>query len=152
MDYRYIEQLLERYWQCETSIEEERILKAFFSQDEVPQKLAQYRDLFAYQAMQTEECQLGDDFDQKILAMTGQDEPVRARVVSIGERLKPLFKAAAVIAMILTLGNAIQAPNNATTPVIAEDNGIDDGPSMAKTDSVKTDSMKQAAVTTTVIE
>ena len=35
MDYRYIEQLLERYWQCETSIEEERILKAFFSQDEV---------------------------------------------------------------------------------------------------------------------
>ena len=25
MDYKYIEQLLERYWQCETSLEEEGI-------------------------------------------------------------------------------------------------------------------------------
>ena len=31
MDYKYIEQLLERYWQCETSVEEESELRAFFS-------------------------------------------------------------------------------------------------------------------------
>ena len=30
MDYKYIEQLLERYWNCETSLEEEQILRAFF--------------------------------------------------------------------------------------------------------------------------
>ena len=28
MDYKYIEQLLERYWECQTSPEEEQILKA----------------------------------------------------------------------------------------------------------------------------
>ncbi|MBQ4446467.1 MAG: pyruvate ferredoxin oxidoreductase, partial [Prevotella sp.] len=32
MDYKYIEQLLERYWQGMTTLEEERILRAFFSQ------------------------------------------------------------------------------------------------------------------------
>ena len=34
MDYKYIEQLLERYWQCQTSVEEERILRDFFGQEE----------------------------------------------------------------------------------------------------------------------
>ena len=32
MDYKYIEQLLERYWKCETTLEEEEILRMFFSQ------------------------------------------------------------------------------------------------------------------------
>ena len=31
MDYKYIEQLLERYWECETTPQEERILKAFLA-------------------------------------------------------------------------------------------------------------------------
>ena len=29
MDYKYINQLLERYWNCETSLEEEGILRAY---------------------------------------------------------------------------------------------------------------------------
>ena len=49
MDYKYIEQLLERYWQCETSLEEESELRTFFSQEKVPAHLLQYRDLFVYQ-------------------------------------------------------------------------------------------------------
>ena len=36
MDYKYIEQLLERYWKCETSLEEEQILRTFFRQEEIP--------------------------------------------------------------------------------------------------------------------
>ena len=31
MDYKDIEQLLERYWQCETSVEEESVLRDFFT-------------------------------------------------------------------------------------------------------------------------
>ena len=33
MDYRFIEQLIERYFACETSLQEEQILKTFFTQD-----------------------------------------------------------------------------------------------------------------------
>ena len=36
MDYKYISQLLERYWNAETTLQEEEILKAFFQQDNVP--------------------------------------------------------------------------------------------------------------------
>ena len=42
MDYVYIEQLIDRYFEAATTIEEERILRAFFSQREVPQHLRHY--------------------------------------------------------------------------------------------------------------
>ena len=35
MDFKYIEQLLERYWQCETSLEEEAQLRTFFTEEAV---------------------------------------------------------------------------------------------------------------------
>lgn len=107
MDYKYIEQLLERYWQCETTLQEEAILRTFFSQDDVPAELEQYKALFA--AQQHEEI-LGDDFDASILAMVGQEAEPKAKVVTLTSRLMPLFRAAAVVAIILTLGNAAQAP------------------------------------------
>ena len=44
MDYKYIEQLLERYWNCQTALEEERILRSFFSQEDVPAQLLQYKE------------------------------------------------------------------------------------------------------------
>ena len=49
MDYRYIEQLMERYWEGETTLQEESILRTFFSQPdnlEIPENLRRYQDLF----------------------------------------------------------------------------------------------------------
>ena len=108
MDYKYIEQLLERYFQCETTLKEEEILRSFFSQEDVPVWLMKYQALFAYETAQ--EQSLGDDFDERILEMIEQSKPVKARVLTMTQRLMPLFKAAAVVAIILTLGNAAQAP------------------------------------------
>ena len=108
MDYKYIEQLLERYFQCETTLKEEEILRAFFTQEDVPVWLAKYKTLFDYEAQRVEP--LGDDFDEHILEMIEQQEPVKAHVLTMTQRLMPLFKAAAVVAIVLTLGNAAQAP------------------------------------------
>ena len=107
MDSKTIEQLLERYWQCETSLAEEEILRAFFSQDSVPPHLRKYAPLFSYCRGQKEAQGLGDDFDSRILAMTeDKPAPVKARTVTLGRRLMPLFRAAAVVAIVLTIGNA----------------------------------------------
>ena len=107
MDYKYIEQLLERYWQGETTLQEENILRSFFSQQDIPEHLQKYKALFTYE----KEEPLGDDFDTRILEMIGEGEP-KAKTVTLISRLKPLFKAAAIVAIILTLGNAAQAPWN----------------------------------------
>lgn len=108
MDYKYIEQLLERYFQCETTLKEEEILRTFFLQEDVPVWLMKYQTLFNYEAQQEEP--LGNDFDDRILSLIEQEEPVKAHALTITQRLKPLFKAAAIVAIVLTLGNAAQAP------------------------------------------
>lgn len=114
MDYKYIEQLVDRYFACETSLEEEQILRVFFAQETVPVSLLQYRQLFVEQTEAKHEV-LSDDFDERILALVnGQQkaEPkrVKARIISMPQRLRPLYKAAACVAVVLALGQAAQMP------------------------------------------
>ncbi len=109
MDYKYIEQLLERYWTAETTLEEEGILRAFFSQKVIPAELEQYRALFTLESEEAGAC-LGGDFDARILSMIEEEPVVKAREISLKQRLMPFFKAAAVVAVILTIGGAMQRP------------------------------------------
>lgn len=105
MDYKYIEQLLERYWNCETSLEEEQILRSFFRQKEVPAHLLRYKQLFAYQDVEKEKG-LGDDFDTRIL--TRIERPVvKAQRLTMRTRFMPLFKAAAMIAVLFLMGTVM---------------------------------------------
>ena len=153
MDYKYINQLLERYWNGETSLEEEQILRSFFSQICVPEELAKYRPLFNYEQTETKTDRLGDDFDERIMSMI--DEPqeikVKAQPIRISQRFAPLFKAAAMVAIVLTLtqaaqfsfqshdaGNTAMPGNYSLRPV--------QGVSVALNDSAHLDSMKKAAM------
>ena len=157
MDYKYIEQLLERYWKCETSLEEEEILRTFFSQKDVPASLLPYKDLFTYEQTEKKQCVLGDDFDERMLSMVNEPQPVKARTISLTQRLKPLFKAAAIVAIILTLGNAAQVAFNKDLPDDAvEMAGVQqpqEGPKVAMGDTLRIDTlqanMQPVAVTPT---
>lgn len=114
MDYKYIEQLMERYWNAETTLEEESILRTFFRQENIPAEMEPMRALFADEASHQT---LGDDFDARMLEMVNEErapKSEKARTVTLTQRLMPLFKAAAVVAIILTLGNAAQAPWDST--------------------------------------
>ncbi|MGI6232685.1 MAG: pyruvate ferredoxin oxidoreductase [Prevotella sp.] len=156
MDYKYINQLLERYWRCETTLEEENILRAFFSQDNVPVELLPYRALFSYEQNETKEDVLGEDFDERVLARVEAKQTVKARVISMPQRLRPLFKAAAVVAIVLTLGNAMQVPYERKADPIGQYDGYDNpmklqqGNSVALSDSSSsagtTDSMRHSMV------
>lgn len=106
MDFEYIERLLERYWQCDTSLEEEAQLRSFFSRSDVPAHLLRYKDLFVYQQLQ-QDAGLGEDFDARVLA---EVEPpvVKAKRLTLTTRLVPMFKAAAAVALLLSLVNVMQ--------------------------------------------
>ncbi len=151
MDYKYINQLLDRYWKGETSLEEEEILRAFFSQDELPAELKPYQALFSYEMGEAKQETLGDDFDQKMMAMIEDEytkEPNKAKVVSLTERLKPLFKAAAVVAIFLTLGNAAQVPFQNSSDEVENVGYTKSGKglSVAMTDSASIDSMQHSSI------
>ena len=94
----------------------------------------------------------GDDFDQKMMAMIEDEytkEPNKAKVVSLTERLKPLFKAAAVVAIVLTLGNAAQVPFQNDVDNQIENVGYTKsgkGVSVAMGDSAAVDSMQRTGI------
>ncbi len=48
MELSKIEKLLEKYFEAETSLAEEALLKEYFSQEDIPPHLVPYRDLFVY--------------------------------------------------------------------------------------------------------
>lgn len=111
MDYKFIEQLVERYFEAQTTLQEEEILRIFFSQEELPAGMEAIAALFAMEQADRQVELLSDDFDARMLEMIQEESPVvKARTISITQKLVPLFKAAAMIAIILTLGNAAQAP------------------------------------------
>lgn len=148
MDYKYIRQLLDRYFKGETSLEEEEILRAFFSQTDVPADLRRYRDLFAYEVGERAQTVLDGDFDERLLSKIKEDKPVKAHIVTMRQRLMPLFRAAAVVAIFLTLGNAAQvAFRQDAAPVRPSvELKVRPGLSVAYSDSAIVDSLQQSSL------
>lgn len=104
-DYKYIEQLLERYWACETSLQEEDELRSFFAGD-IPAHLLPYKELFVYQHEQ-QQLKISDDFEERILSQIGIPV-VKAKRITLIHRLMPLFKAVAMVAVVFSLGAVLQ--------------------------------------------
>ncbi len=49
MDSQQIEKMLERYWACETSLEEERTLRSLFKGGYIPENISEYTPFFLVQ-------------------------------------------------------------------------------------------------------
>lgn len=101
MDYRRIEDLLEKYWACETSIVEEKELKAFFKNEQVPKQFKDTASLFQYFEMESSQKKLGTDFDQQILNQLDENEPKKETKVVYW--FNTYAKVAAVILMVIAL-------------------------------------------------
>jgi hypothetical protein len=68
MDSKRIEELLNKYWNCESSVEEEQQLRAFFRESNVPEQLKDTASLFRYFDENKKKTLVDDSFDQRMLA------------------------------------------------------------------------------------
>lgn len=121
MNAKDIEQLLNRYWQCETSVEEEAQLRELFVAGEVPEHLLRYRELFVCQRIQQEDG-LDDAFDARMLELIEPRSSKQRRSVLL-VRLAPFFKAAAAVALMVVLSNVMQrsfVPETSETALAAD--------------------------------
>ncbi len=120
MDYKYIEQLLERYWDCLTTPEEEHILHTFFRQAGVPQHLERYKPLFECMAEHADALP-GKDFDERVLRMAAEMQPEAAaepRQTPLRRTLRIVLNTAASVAAICILGVAAhQVFNHKKAPI-----------------------------------
>ena len=97
-----IDDLLTKYFEGETSAGEERQLRAFFASDNVPQRLAIYKPLFAY-------------FDEEIEKRKRQPSSLRRRM---------LYLTAGVAAGLLLLLGVRQAFFPLSDPCLCEGNYV----------------------------
>lgn len=74
MDSRQIEQMLEKYWNCETSLEEEQLLREYF-RGEVPESLKEAADLFRYFDWQKGQKIINPHFDKEVKVRIENNAP-----------------------------------------------------------------------------
>ncbi len=99
MDSEKIDQLLSKYWNCETSLEEEQQLHAYFRQDNIPEHLQETATLFRY----------FDEHKHKSLNETGFDGELIKKIQAPGKGMAAtlLFNSVRIAAGIAVLIAAV---------------------------------------------
>lgn len=98
MDSENIDELIQKYWRCETSIEEERQLQEFFATNNVPEHLKESASLFKYFGQQRNRTLTDVSFDREVLAKI---QPRKGRTTTL------LYNAMRIAAGVLVLMVAI---------------------------------------------
>lgn len=143
MNYTYIEQLLDRYWKGETSNEEEKILKSFFEQNDVPDELKDDALYFSFLG-EAKDMSLSADFDKRFEDIISEEDSskihVKAKVISFRKRMMPFLQAAAAVAVVLTVGGA-------ALKGLMSDDDIDFGNNLTSDTYLKTEEVKHVIET-----
>lgn len=96
MDYKVVQKLIDKYFETETSLQEERDLQAYFREGDVHESLRSYQPFFQF--LEAEQIQqLDAAFDARLLEKLQIVEKPQARVISM--RLW-MARAAAVLLLI----------------------------------------------------
>jgi len=74
MDSKHIEHLLEKYWNCDTSLEEEQHLREYFRGD-VPEPMKEVAEVFRYFDKQQKQQVNSPDFDAVVKKKIRQHRP-----------------------------------------------------------------------------
>ncbi|MBX2896517.1 MAG: hypothetical protein KF763_13805 [Cyclobacteriaceae bacterium] len=98
MDSKQIEQLLEKYWNCETSLEQERMLREYF-RGQVPENLNEVAGLFRYFESQQQKEIAGSDFDAQVKQQIRQQRP-KGKVINLAFALR--IAAGLVVVLVAT--------------------------------------------------
>lgn len=108
MDYKVMEQLLDKYFEGETSLQEEKQIRDYFQREKAPESLRPYQPLFQHLA-QEQSRRLGEDFDRKLLQRLEEARP-QAKIRRLPARSWAL-RIAAAVALVLGLWWAYLSQN-----------------------------------------
>lgn len=97
MDSENIRQLLEKYWNCETSLEEEKELRNYFSGQEIPDNLKETATLFRFFEEESQKS-LGESFDKE--ATRRMKARPQAKVISMVRFVQMARIAAGILVVV----------------------------------------------------
>lgn len=100
MNSQRIEKILQKYFEGETSLSEEKELREFFQRDDIPSHLKSLQSQFEYFEKGSELIELGADFDKKVLDSIRDD----GKIIKFSFRKRSsIYIMASVAASILIL-------------------------------------------------
>lgn len=109
MNSEYIHILIDKYWNCKTSVTEEKELQAFFSSNDIPENLKQYAPLFNYisdQSSATTSSKFEEELFESIEKLETKNKIKDKEYITI-RVFAPFLKIAASILLIGGLGLSI---------------------------------------------
>jgi hypothetical protein len=95
MNTKELNRLLERYYSGESTVDEELILRDFFSGEDIPEGYEAEREIFAYYASAAEMPEPSADLEERIIAAA--ETEIRVRRPSVSRFLYPAIGIAASI-------------------------------------------------------
>lgn len=98
MDSKEIGQLLEKYWNCETSLEEEQVLRSYFNGPNVPDQLKDAAELFRFFENERRRA-LTSEFDNDLMRSVKKTER-KTKIVSMVRWVQVARIAAGVLVMV----------------------------------------------------
>ena len=98
MDSEKINELLSKYWNCETTLEEERQLQVYFRNSQVPESLKETASLFQYFEEERKKNITDIAFDSQVTKQTRKQKSPMAALVYNSMRI-----AAGVIVLVLAV-------------------------------------------------
>jgi hypothetical protein len=101
MNFKEIEELIEKFYEGATTPDEERKLREFFSGEEIPPHLAVHAGLFRFYKQSGNETLTDPDFEEKLLSRLG--EPPVVQMYSRSKQLLYLVGMAATFLLLVGL-------------------------------------------------
>lgn len=98
MDSNNIQQLLEKYWKCETTLEEEQDLRFYFQRADVPESLKETAELFRYFEMEKSKA-LNENFNEVVTKQIHKRQGVK--LVSMVSWIQIARVAAGVLVVVV---------------------------------------------------
>jgi hypothetical protein len=113
MDSNHLNELLNKYWACETSLEEEQQLHEYFRTNAVPEHLKETAALFHYFDENKKKSIGGAAFDEEVMAKVSTSTPKKSKVVRL---VYNSMRIAAGLAVVVAATYFIRMEIRKTTP------------------------------------
>lgn len=114
MELTNIRELVEKYWNGDTSLEEEELLRQYMNRDDVPADLKKEAALFRYYQTQTRFRNLDAQFDQRLTRQIQRKEAPQWWT-----RYRSVIRVAAAVAVIVVAGVLLKEEWSDTAPTAA---------------------------------
>jgi hypothetical protein len=95
MDFNNIEDLLQKYWKCETTLEEEKLLHDYFQGKEIPEHVRDTAALFHYFDVSKKKSLVDFGFEHRVLEKA--NAPKKGRLVKLAYNSMRIAAGLAVV-------------------------------------------------------